>query len=382
MNTNMVKSTAAIAVLGAICGACTFQTEETSENQESVATTTAPLPADAGGSFEHILSQNMPLGKSTNVCELTLPNMDPSVGAFIGVWDVTNSVEDTNIHYGYHWIGSDIIDGDAGKPKDKVEITGCTAGGDCRLKVRMTTKGNNPDDHLGCIINVEAPYDQPTVGYVGWSDGNRVISVAGGTGVEFVKAQGRQKMYTNADWTALNHQCTPRTYQTTGRTGMDGIFLLYANASALDSAINSVEPPPTFPTLLEPSGMSGRWLWGTESTSVSSTSAGVEKVVTGSTRAKHILPYDIGLVPGDWMWCQSFVDTYSTAQIHGALMNIDIDNEGQLIGLGPADPNIPGMVLDRYNPSASAVTARAAVPNAGGRLALSMATLKERLAVR
>ena len=338
MHTNIVTSAAAIAMLGTVCGACTFQTEEDRTGEESVAEAAATLPADAGASFEHIVTLNIPVGKTTNICELTLPNMDPTAGAEIVVGDVVDGMDNYTISAAYHWTGADIEDYTFPKPKDRVEITGCNTGGDCRLTIRITSKGNDCLGFHGCFARVEAPYGQPTVGYQGYTYGDYLMTASFSDPRTWVTAQGRQKMYTDLGWAGLTHQCTSRIFEATGATGMEAGVGYEFNGADFGSATNSMgapEPVPAFPTLLNPSGLPGRWAWGTDSS---------------STRVKHILPPSVGLVPGDWVWCQSYVTVDGSTGLDQAKMNYDQDAVLGLVRVPHWDDDRPGMVLRTYTP--------------------------------
>ena len=320
MIANIVSGTVAVTLLGALAGACTLQSNEVGESDELVATTRAPLAAKVGATFEQVLSHNLPdWDKSTNVCEMVLRNVSPTAGAVISVADIVNGVVGANLDVNVTWHGEDARVDLYGKPKDRFAITGCNTVGDCELVVRLVTKGNDPNDFLGCLIQV----DQPTIGHRGYSHGNRLQSSA--NAIPLVKAEARQKMLHNLAGTALAHQCTARVFTAADPQEMTATLDFWIDGvSTGPEEYQATTSVPLFPTPMPLSVMPGTASWGTDA---------------DSTRAKHIYPFRAGLAVSSWVWCEAMVELDSSDRVDQALLNENAD---------PQDLTHPGMTFYTY----------------------------------
>lgn len=304
----MLKRIVALQVVAALSVACAVEVDDGSS--ESVARSQSALAAGVGATFEQVLTQSVATtehpdwGKVTSLCEMTIPNVDPADGGLsIHVADFlaggAGTIDDT-----FSWTGRDVHDTVVGKPKDRLDITGCNAGGDCRLSIRMTTKGVDPDSNVGCQIDVTG-----SVALTGSSRGSKLVSVnTGGSGNEpLLKAQSRQQMLMNTAGTQLAHQCTVRIYTTTPG-GMFAAYRIWINGADPGSALTqTTDTAPGYPTLVEFAPMSDVSQWG------------IDPV---STKAKHMIRRSSGLVPGDLVFCNATVRDDSSPR-HVARLNFN-----------------------------------------------------------
>ena len=331
MNENLVKPAATVAILGALGGACTLQTEGGGENEEPVATSTAELADDVGATFEQVLSHNQPWNKSTNVCEMTIPNVDPNYSVEIAALDVVDQAPGANVFSRPTWSGHDIHLEDVGKEKDRLDITGCSQGGACRLTIRLTVKGNDPNSFLGC--GLRADLQEPRVGYVGVSEGNRLVATTTAASAP-PKAIGRQKLLLNEDATRVAQQCTARVFSpgTPQPVPFGAHFEYWVDGVDLGKADGwTTGTAPPFPTSLPLDELDGLAIGGRDA--------------DNTMRAKHIFPFGVGHVPGTYFWCSAIVATrLDPTPIHTAELNYDTDPERE---------DRPGMMFERQGSSES-----------------------------
>ena len=294
----MLKRIVALQVAAALSVACAVQVDDGSS--EPVGRSQSALATGTGATFEQVLTQSVATedhpdwGKVTSVCEMTIPNVDPADGGLsIHIADFlaggAGPIDGT-----YQWTGADLDLTGVGKTRDALLVTGCNEGGDCRLSIRMTTKGVTPDSNVGCQIDVTG-----SVALTGSSRGNKLVSVnvGGGSGDPLLKAQSRQKMLMNLAGTRLSHQCATRLY-TTNPGGMSAGHRAWINNANPGSAVNqTIDAAPGFPTVVDFAPMSDLSQWGIDDV---------------STKAQHIILRSRGLVPGDLVFCTAVTSDTAT----------------------------------------------------------------------
>ena len=299
-----MSRTLLISLIAACTSACAYETGEASPPPEAVGSSQSALVDWAGATFEQILTHVQPADRFTHVCEMTIPNLDPNGEPLnISVTELED-LEAPNIYDAqYTWTGADIADPTVGKASDRIEVTGCSAGGDCRLSIRMRTKTTRLL-HLGCEISVTGQAN-----HHGFSIGNMVYSSCNGpicSDVAPIKAQGRQKMILNPAGTSLAHYCVARVYDPTPATGDAGYRLRINGVNPGSPVVILTDGVPVFPSVVDFSPMPGYSVWGTDSV---------------STKVKHIVPRTGGLAPGDYVWCEAVARNGVNGNNHGAVFN-------------------------------------------------------------
>ena len=264
-------------LLGILALACSA--DPRSGEPESTRTVEQALAPGVGTTFQQEIRYSAASGKLKSHCELSL--LVPSATSLeVTATEIVDGT-DTSID-SLTWSGAPLApDYGIGKPRDRIEVIGCSSGPPCRVTFRLTMVGLPAGTPLGCHLEAE---DASGVVASGQVPANALTP----HGSPPSDLRFRQKLLWSEDGSLMSSQCTFRQLSVSTQARVTD-FGLSQNGAPLFGAL----PPITIG--------SNAWLTSTGAVPAGRTLVGW----TGAdTRFKHIIPVGTLLAPEDVVRCE------------------------------------------------------------------------------